>query len=226
MCGRITQFSAIQEYAELFGITSSLLSAPRYNVAPSSQITACRLSTHGDRELVSLHWGLIPSWSKGSDKRYSMINARAETVAEKPAYRGPFRKRRCLIPVDGFYEWKQDNGKQPYYIHACTNKPLVLAGIWDIWQDNTDNHIESCSIIVCPANEQMQSIHDRMPVILPSALWDRWLSGQDPGELKSMLTPSAEVLDIHPVSRAVNNPRNDNPDLINKFEPVAQTHNS
>lgn len=117
MCGRIAQSSSPQKYAEMFGISTQIEAKPRYNVAPSADVLACRISPEGRKELIPLHWGLVPSWSKGLDSRYSMINARAESVAFKPAYRAPFRRHRCLIPVDGFYEWHAENGKQPYYIH-------------------------------------------------------------------------------------------------------------
>ncbi len=111
MCGRFTQFSSPQRYAELFGLTTELSQKARYNITPGTDILACRFSLEGNKELVPLHWGLVPSWSKGPDKRYTMINARAETVASKPAYRTPFRRHRCLIPADGFYEWHAENGK-------------------------------------------------------------------------------------------------------------------
>ncbi len=217
MCGRFVQSSSPLQYADQFGISTDMSTKPRYNVAPTDNILACRLSSDGERELTSLHWGLIPSWSKGLDKRFSMINARAETVASKPAYRTPFRKRRCLIPADGFYEWKAEDGKQPYYIHSKDNKPLVFAGIWDHWQDEDGDRIDSCSIIVCDANQQMQGIHDRMPVILPDDTWDSWLEGKDKGALQAMLVPYSGNLDIYKVSRTVNSPRNDGPDLIKRI---------
>ncbi len=215
MCGRFSQSSSPQQYAEQFGISTDLSLKPRYNVAPTDHVVACCLSDQGEKILTTLHWGLIPSWSKGPDKRFSMINARAETVAEKPAYRGPFRKHRCLIPADGFYEWKQENGKQPYYVHARDNTPLVLAGIWDHWQDEDGDRIDSCSIIVCDANTQMRSLHERMPVILPIYMWDAWLAEQDVEVLQGLLVPyEGDDLDIYPVSRAVNSPTHEGAELI------------
>jgi len=215
MCGRFAQSSSPQEYARLFGIRCDLTIVPRYNIAPSSQVLACRLSSSGEKELTTLHWGLVPSWSKGLDRRFSMINARAETLTDKPAYRGPFKQHRCLIPANGFYEWAQEDGKQPYYIHSGQDRPLVFAGIWDHWQDGSGDSIQSCSIITCAANAQMQPVHERMPVILPVDHWDNWLTGQDMKALQAMLVPyRGDDLDIYPVSRSVNNPRKDGAELI------------
>lgn len=214
MCGRFTQISSPQQYAELFGITTDLQQPPRYNVAPSTNIISCVLDKNGKKLMKSLRWGLVPSWSKGPDTRYSMINARAETVAEKPAYRGLFKKHRCLIPINGFYEWKQENGKQPYYIYDVSEQPLVLAGLWTRWQ-NESEQIESCTIIVTEASEQMHNIHDRMPVILTRDSWDSWLVENNEKTLQEMLKPSTKItLGNHAVSREVNSPRNDNAELI------------
>ena len=215
MCGRFTQYSSPQRYAELFGINSGLAHNERYNVTPGTDILACRLSMEGNRELVPLHWGLVPSWSKGPDKRYSMINARAETVATKPAYRAPFRRHRCLIPADGFYEWHEENGKQPYYIHRADNMPLAFAGLWDHWDDGAGDRIESCTIIVCEVNRLMRPIHERMPVILNADVFDAWLESEDTEYLQSLLKPDEETeLDIYPVSREVNYPKNDYAGLL------------
>jgi putative SOS response-associated peptidase YedK len=159
---------------------------------------------------VPLHWGLVPSWSKGLDKRYTMINARAETVASKPAYRAPFRRHRCLIPADGFYEWHEENGKQPYYIRRVDKTPLAFAGLWDHWDDGEGDHIESCTIIVCAVNKLMRPIHERMPVILKADLFDAWLESDDTDYMQALLQPYEETdLEMYPVSRKVNNPKND-----------------
>jgi putative SOS response-associated peptidase YedK len=218
MCGRFIQYSSPQRYAELFGISTELSQNARYNITPGTDILACRYSLEGNKELVPLHWGLVPSWSKGPDKRYSMINARAETVASKPAYRGPFRHHRCLIPADGFYEWHEENGKQPYYIHRADNTPLAFAGLWDHWDDEAGDHIESCSIIVCQANKLMRPIHERMPVILQADVFDAWLQSDDTDYLQALLKPYAEKdIEMYPVSREVNNPRNDNARLLHRI---------
>lgn len=215
MCGRFTQYSSPQRYAELFGVSSELPHNARYNVTPGTDILACRSTMEGSRELVPLHWGLVPSWSKGPDKRYSMINARAETVASKPAYRAPFRRHRCLIPADGFYEWHEEHGKQPYYIHRADNRPLAFAGLWDHWDNGAGGHIESCTIIVCEVNRLMRRIHERMPVILAADLFDAWLESEDTDYLQSLLKPDEITdLEMYPVSREVNYPKNDNAGLL------------
>lgn len=214
MCGRFTQINT-ESYAAMFGIQDGLSATPRYNLAPTDHILACRLNPDGKKEFTEMYWGLVPSWSNGPDSRYSMINARAETVAEKPAYRTPFRRHRCLVPADGFYEWMAENGKQPYYIHHVDKTPLVFAGIWDHWQDDSGDQIDSCAIIVCEANRQMRQVHERMPVILLPELWDTWLGESEVTRLQSMLRPYAKQdLDIYPVSKAVNNPKNDGEQLI------------
>ena len=216
MCGRFTQFSPSSRYAEISGISTKLDAEPRYNVAPNTQIITALVGPSGEEILTTLHWGLIPHWSKGPDNRFSMINARAETVETKPAYRSSFKHKRCLIPVDGFYEWKlEKGGKQPYYIHAADNAPLILAGLWDRWE-NGHQFIDSCSIIVTDSNAQIASIHDRMPVILNQEMWEDWLNPlfQDTKELKSMLLPFQDDLGFHAVSKAVNNPKNDDAALI------------
>lgn len=222
MCGRLVIYSPSERYAGLFGVTANFALSPRYNIPPTFEIPACRVSPQGEREMMLMRWGLVPRWSKGPDSRFSMFNARSETVHEKPAYRSAFKNQRCLIPVDGFYEWSQSNGKQPYFIHRRDNTPMVFAGLWDYWQGKDGNSIDSCTIIVTKANDEMQSIHDRMPVILDPRLFDDWLDPQNHAvdELSDMLQPYASGdLESYPVSRDVNTPRNDNPDLLNKLAP-------
>jgi putative SOS response-associated peptidase YedK len=213
MCGRLNITVSGVELARAFEVThgAELLAGlpPRYNVAPSQIIPAIRWQD-GDRAACLLRWGLIPSWAKDRDLSYKMINARAETVADKPAWRNAFRHRRCLIPVTGFYEWQQADDKQPYNITSTDGHPFALAGLWEHWEG--DNEIvESCTIIVTTANAQMQPVHDRMPVILDPVDHDLWL---DPGvadkeRLLPLLRPYRHQLQIYPVSKRVNNPRND-----------------
>jgi putative SOS response-associated peptidase YedK len=218
MCGRFVQMSPPEVYAGLFGAEPLLEMAPRYNLAPSQPVLAARGGSAGGVELVLLRWGLIPHWSKGPDSRFSMINARAETVHEKPAYRGPFRYRRCLIPAEGFYEWKPSaGGKQPYFIQGTEGQPFAMAGLWDHWQDAAGNELESCSIIVTDADPALASIHDRMPLILAPEQYHAWLdpANQDSTAIQKLLQPSAAVqLEFRPVSKRVNNPANDDPALI------------
>jgi len=193
MCGRIIQHSPSPAYAELFGIEEDLgETPPRYNLAPSQPMLVARAAPGGKPELTYLRWGLVPTWSKGPDSRFSLINARAETVDQKPAYRGPFRYRRCLIPTEGFYEWKPERGgKQPYLIRMRSGRPFALAGLWDHWQDPNGSELETCTIIVTEANSVITPIHDRMPVVLPPEAWRTWLDPhqQDTRSLQSLLTP-------------------------------------
>jgi putative SOS response-associated peptidase YedK len=180
---------------------------PRYNVAPSQPVLAVRAGPQGGTELVSLRWGLVPSWSKDSR---GFINARAETAPQKPAFRTPFRQRRCLVLADGFYEWvrKDQGGKQPFYFHLQGGRPFAFAGLWDRWGD-----LESCALLTTTANELVRPVHERMPVILAPGDGERWLDPrQVPGEL---LRPfPASEMDAYPVSSWVNNARHEGPRCI------------
>ncbi|WP_347259116.1 SOS response-associated peptidase [Methylocaldum sp.] len=226
MCGRFAQYTDPRRLARRFEILETEIrvfdARPRYNVAPTQPVLAVRLDDEGERELVALTWGLLPFWAKESKLPYSTLNARAETVAEKPAYRQPFRKRRCLIPTDLFFEWRAEGtGKQPFAIGLQSGEPFALAGLWDRW-DGEGQRIESCTIIVTVANPLMATIHDRMPVILPPSTYDVWLDPKTPLETaKALLQPyAAEPMRLYPVSRRVNSPRNDDPSLV---EPEPQT---
>ena len=216
MCGRFVRQSSDEEFASLFSATmptESNLTAS-YNITPSQAVLVARLNQQQQRELAALRWGLVPGWSKGPDNRYSMINARAETVASKPAYRNAFKRRRCLFAVDGFYEWKrQDNAKQPYYIHMAGDEPFAMAGLWEYWQGADGSVIESCAVITTTPNELMADIHDRMPVILAPDDYATWLDhNQTPDQL---LKPyPAELMDAYPISTAVNSPKNNYAELL------------
>jgi putative SOS response-associated peptidase YedK len=217
MCGRFVQMSPPEVYAGMFGAEPLLQLAPRYNLAPSQPVLAVRAGSAAGAELVLLRWGLVPHWSKGPDTRFSMINARAETVHEKPAYRGPFCHRRCLIPAEGFYEWKPESGgKQPYFIQAADQTPFAMAGVWDHWQDGSGNELQSCSIIVVDADTELAAIHDRMPLILAPEQYAAWLdpSNQDRAAIGKLMQPTAAVFQFYPVSKRVNNPVNDDAALI------------
>jgi putative SOS response-associated peptidase YedK len=222
MCGRFVQISPPEVYAGLFGAEPLLEMTPRYNIAPSQPVLAARAGGAGGAELVYLRWGLVPHWSKGPDSRFSMINARAETVHEKPAYRAPFRYRRCLIPAEGFYEWKAEaGGKQPYFIQRGDRQPFALAGLWDHWQDADGNELDSCSIIVTDADRILAPIHDRMPLILASDQYRAWLdpANQDMAALRELLQPAGDVtLEFRPVSKRVNSPANDDAALIDPID--------
>jgi putative SOS response-associated peptidase YedK len=216
MCGRFAQFRETRQLAELLAAAIFTPMPPRYNVSPSQPILACKLGPMGERVLEPMHWGLIPSWAESAHTKYSLINARAETVAEKPAFRHAFRHRRCLIPADGFYEWRPADGKQPYYIHRRDDSPLVFAGLWEHWDGPEGECIDSCTIIVTDANAQLEALHPRMPLILPPSQWGDWLSPATPAAtLGAMLAPyTGNDLTWHAVSRRVNNPRNEDASLI------------
>jgi putative SOS response-associated peptidase YedK len=220
MCGRFYLDVARDKLKAHYRLKQVPRLVARFNIAPSQNIAAIRESEQG-RELAMLHWGLIPSWAKDDKAHYSMINARAETVASKPAYRAAFRQRRCLIPVSGFYEWhSQDHDKQPYVVQMQDDEPFSLAGLWEHWQGENGNTIESCTIVVTDANALLRPIHDRMPVIIATDDYETWLDPeiQDTKVLNALLYPyPAEYLQTFPVSRVLNNPTYDNPSCI---EPI------
>lgn len=218
MCGRYTLRAPASELAEVFGLFDLPELEPRYNIAPTQVVPVVRWDAdRGQRVLVKLKWGLIPSWSKDPKMGYSMTNARAETVAEKPSFRQAFVRRRCLIVADGFYEWRQEPlPKQPFFIHRPDDRPMAFAGLWERWQRNGLD-IESCTIIVTEANATMEPIHDRMPVILPPESWGIWLDPdfEDRRSLQSLLVPDpTEQLELLPVSTVVNNARNETPECV------------
>jgi putative SOS response-associated peptidase YedK len=216
MCGRFTLTTSAAELAEHFDLAEPPRLAPRYNVAPAQEVAAVRVLVQGQgREVQLLHWGLIPPWAKDPKVGYRMINARCETVETKPAYRAAYRRRRCLVLADGFYEWqRQGRTKQPYLIRLRAGGPFGIAGLWERWQDPDGETVESCTLLTCEANELVARIHDRMPVILHPDDYEAWLDPelQDPARLEPMLRPCpADMLELIPVSAWVNNPRNDDP---------------
>ena len=212
MCGRFTRTQSPEEYAKLFGVDTALHLKPQYNVAPTQDILACRTNQDGKRELALLHWGLIPSWAKEPRTGYSMINARAETVATKPAFRNAFKRQRCLIAADGFYEWKPtEHGKQPFYIFIKDHAPFAFAGLWEHWEGEGHEPVDSATIIVTSANKAVETIHDRMPVILPPSAYDEWLDPEvtNKDRLQELLVPyPAEEINMYPVNKFVNSARN------------------
>ena len=193
---------------------------PRYNIAPSQSILAI-LAQAGSSQAELLQWGLIPSWSR---ERNGFINARAETLEEKPSFSESFQRRRCLIPADGFYEWKKSGkSKQPYYFQLTDQSPFMFAGIWDKWETE-GNTIASCAIITTTANELMAPVHDRMPVILRSENQDAWLRREaTPKELKALLAafPATEMTSF-PVSAAVNRTEVDHEGLVEEIDPAQE----
>ena len=227
MCGRFVSASPPDELARYFGAenTASELEA-NFNVAPTREVYAVR-AADDHRELTTLRWGLIPFWAKDVKVGSRMINARSETVLDKPAYRRAIRSQRCLIPADGFYEWAKVPGhdkKQPYYIHRTDGEPIVFAGMWERWRPKDDDAdtagessvIESCTILTCGPNETMATIHNRMPVLLPPSVWDDWLADTDDVDaLAELLVPAPDgLLTLRPVTPRVNSVRNNGPELL------------
>ncbi len=226
MCGRFVSSSPPDELAKYFDVetVSEAALEPSYNVAPSQDVYVV-VETGGLRRLETFHWGLVPFWAKDPSTGNKMINARAESLAEKNAYKHSFKKRRCIVPADGFYEWKKVAGqkaKQPYFIHREDGEPMAFAGLWEIWRpaddvDRTGDPLRSCTIITGQPNEKIAEIHDRMPVMLPPSAWAQWLDpdNDDLEALGKLLVPApASLLALHPVRRDVNNVRENRPDLI------------
>jgi putative SOS response-associated peptidase YedK len=219
MCGRFTLAGiTTDQIRDLFLIEDVPELGDRYNIAPGQPVAAVRFNRETcKREIAPLLWGLVPSWSR-EPAGARMINARAETVHQKPAYRGPLRYRRCIIPASGFYEWAGSNaGRQPFYVRRKDGGLLAFAGLWDRWISPDGSELETCAIITTEASPFMQQLHDRMPVILEPTDFDAWLDPdtQKAEALLPLLRPTGgDVLEAWPVSRAVNNPANDSPDLI------------
>ncbi|HBP90825.1 MAG TPA: hypothetical protein DD706_24425 [Nitrospiraceae bacterium] len=213
MCGRFTRKEDLQHLAELLGLKVLPPLSPRYNIAPS-QLVACVWTNpeSNERECVELKWGLVPSWAKDPGIGNKLINARGETVAEKPSFRKAFKQQRCLVLADGFYEWKREGKtKQPYYIRFKDQRLFAFAGLWERWEKQ-DPVLETCALITTDPNALMEPIHNRMPVILSEQSYASWLN---PGlnntvYLSGLLGPyNAEEMEAYPVSKIVNNPRND-----------------
>lgn len=218
MCSRFTLARQASELGGLFAVEMLHDLPPRYNIAPTQPVIAVRLRPGASsREVVLLQWGLVPSWAKDPAMGSRMVNARSETVAEKPAFRSAFRLRRCLIPADGFYEWKGAPGKkQPYHIRMRDGAPFAFAGLWEVWEW-VEGYLETCTILTTESNNVVRPLHDRMPVILPPADYALWLDTavRNTGELQALLRPyPPEEMVAVPVSLRVNNPTNEGPDLL------------
>ncbi len=218
MCGRFTLAADPDTLATLFELDTVPELRPRYNIAPTQPVAAVLLDAERQRrQFTFLTWGLIPSWAKDIKIGARMINARSETVAEKPAYRSAFKYRRCLIPASGFYEWqRRRGGKQPYYIALHDHQPFAIAGLWERWQSPDGSVIESCTLLTTTPNELIRPLHNRMPVILPPVVFQEWLSPRTPAtRLQPLLRPyPADAMIAYPVSTRVNSPAYDAPDCI------------
>lgn len=222
MCGRFTLRTPAADLVRIFELLRSDELQPRYNIAPTQPVAIIRETPKG-RELSLVHWGLIPSWSKDPSIGSRMINARAESVASKPSFRSAFRRRRCLIPADGFYEWRKVSAKakQPYLIGRADWRPFAFAGLWEHWTGPDGGEIESCTIITTEANELLQPLHDRMPVILEPEEYADWLDPaiNDAERLQPLLDPyPPDLMALYPVSTTVNNPRNEHPACIKPLD--------
>lgn len=221
MCGRFTLSQPAEAIATAFQLETVPELEPRYNIAPTQSVATILQTAESKRELRLLRWGLIPSWAKDPAMGSRLINARSETVSEKPSFRNALRRRRCLIVADGFYEWqRQEHKKQPYYFRLQNKQPFGFAGLWEHWKSPDGEEIDSCTIITTAANELMHSIHDRMPVILEPQDYDLWLdpSVQQPEALQPLLDPYAsEAMTSYPVSTLVNKPTNNSAELINSL---------
>jgi len=237
VCGRFVSSSSADAISKFFGASFEGEALPaNYNVAPTQDVLAVVADASSDRTLQPFHWGLVPSWAKDMKIGSRMINARSETLGEKPAFKGLFKKHRLLIPMDGFYEWQPGvsggpltkagkPAKQPMFIHRADGQLLAVAGLWATWRDRAAGPdapwLHSCTIITTSANSTMAPVHDRMPVLLSVDDWQQWLdpTNGDTAALQQLLVPAPDdVLVMHPVSTAVNNARNSGERLI---EPVA-----
>jgi putative SOS response-associated peptidase YedK len=226
VCGRFVSTSPPDEIAKYFGATDVSESSvdPSHNVAPTNDAYVV-LESGGVRRVEPLHWGLIPFWAKDAKIGNRMINARAEGLASKNAFKHAFKRRRCIVPADGFYEWTKRPGqkaKQPWYIHRPDGEPVAFAGLWEVWRpEGSDDELHSFTIITGEPNEKMSELHDRMPVMLPPDAWDAWLDPeqQDLDLLGKLLVPApSELITFHPVSTEVNNPRTEGEQLIEPIE--------
>lgn len=213
MCGRYTLTVDAAVLAEFFELEPLTELEPRYNIAPTQKVPIVRPGYGRAREWASVRWGLIPSWAKDPSIGARLINARAETAADKPSFRAAFKHRRCLVPADGFYEWvKLAGGKQPHHIRFADRRPFAFAGLWERWSPPGGEAIESCTILTTTPNELIAGLHDRMPVILPRDRFAAWLAEGPLPTLAAaeLLVPHpAEGMEAVPVSKWVNSPRND-----------------
>jgi putative SOS response-associated peptidase YedK len=223
MCGRFTNTAKQKDIENEFkiGRLNKVSFDARYNIAPSQMIDAV-LESNAERILTELKWGLIPAWAKDGSIGNKLINARAETLSEKPSFRTAFKSRRCIIPASGFYEWakKGAGAKQPFYFYLTEKDVFGFAGLYEEWLDKESGElVETCAIITTGANEILEPVHDRMPVILKAENYDRWLDEKEknPERLQSLLAPfPAEEMASHAVGKAVNSPIYDSPELIEK----------
>jgi putative SOS response-associated peptidase YedK len=219
MCGRFVMKAPPAELVAHFGLDECADFGPRHNIPPGTDIPVIRQSPEGKRVLHLLRWGLVPHWAKDSGIGAKLNNARGESVAEKPSFRDAFKRRRCLIPASGFYEWKVEGKiKQPYYISLKSGEPMAMGGLWESWKTSDGSILRTVCIVTTSPNAVMRPIHDRMPVIVAPANWQSWLSGM-PEVVGGMVAPYRDdELQAWPVSRLVSKAKDDDPDLILPIE--------
>lgn len=223
MCGRYVLSANPATVQRTFDLEDIPDLAPRYNIAPTQPISI--ITDAAPKRLTLVQWGLVPSWSKDPGIGSRMFNARCETLAEKPSFRNAFKRRRCLVPADGFYEWMKDGRKKrPFFIHMKSREVFAFAGLWDTWQGAEGSEIDSCTIITTEPNALIRPLHNRMAVILHDNDYEAWLDPETPQPvLMSMLQPyPAEAMAAYEVSPAVGNYRNEGPELIKPFTPPIQ----
>jgi len=219
MCGRFSLSTPPEEVARHFGLGETPELLPRFNVAPTQDVAVVRVSARsGKRRLEPRRWGLVPHWAKDPRIGHRLINARAETLREKPAFREAFRLRRCLVPADGFYEWgRGPSGRRPFHVRRTSGGPFAIAGLYERWRGPEGAEIVSCTLVTTDANEAVAPVHDRMPVIVPPEAYAAWLDPElcDPARLAGLLRPApADALVLVPVGPRVNDPRHDDPECV------------
>jgi putative SOS response-associated peptidase YedK len=220
MCGRYILSAPPEAIADHFDVHEVPPFAPRWNIAPTQVVPVVRENADGVRECVLLRWGLIPFWAKDPAIGSRMVNARVESVVDKPAYRAAFRKRRCLVPVTGFYEWKPEGRyKQPYLFRLAGEPLFALGGLWEHWTSPAGDEVQTFTIITTPASEAVAAHHDRMPLVVARPDYEEWLSSPNPGEL---MRPFEAEFDIVPVSRRVNSVQNDDAALVESIAREAE----
>jgi len=230
MCGRFVSSTPVSVLAERFLVAEVTAAerGPRYNVAPSDEVLAVA-SSRGTRRLGTLSWGLVPHWASGPAARRRLVNLRSETLAARPGFRTVLVRRRCIVPADGFYEWRRapvGGTKQAFLVRARDGAPLAMAGLWDVWADpdaQGADRLRTCAVLTTAPNDVVAAVHDRMPAILPEADWDDWLDPavDDADHLSALLRPfDPQELELVPVGPAVNSVRNDGPELTRRVAPV------
>lgn len=216
MCGRYASYTAPEAMRRLFRYVGMPNFPPRYNIAPTQPIAIVRLA-NGERQFALVRWGFIPAWVKDPKTVSLMFNARGETAAEKPAYKNAMKRRRCLVPADGFFEWKRESeGKRPYWVHPRAGGPIAFAGLWEAWMGPNGEELETAAIITTAANDTLRPLHDRMPVVVPPDAFDMWLDpNADPQMAASLIAPAPNnFFAAYEVSGAVNRAANDDPSLL------------